>query len=136
MIPLILFGSVLGFTRVYILRKCKKPATYLGEQETPQYNDITKVKLTVYFNAVDTIIACIQERFDQPGFKACQSIEKLLIDATHGREYHDSLSDVLNICHQNVTEIELEAQLESLETYFDEKEDTTLADVIEKRRKT
>ena len=43
-----------------ITRKCKKPAKYLGEQETPQYNDITKAKLMhkrVYFNAIDTIIA-------------------------------------------------------------------------------
>ena len=55
-----------------------------------------------------------------------------LIDATHGTEYQDSLSDALNIYHQDVTAIELEVQLESLKTYFDEKEDTTLADTIEK----
>ena len=34
--------------------------------------------------------------------------------------------------HQDVTETELEAQLQSMETYFDEKEDTTLTDIIEK----
>ena len=69
-----------------ISRKGKKPAKYLGVQETLQYNDITKASLKykqVYFNAVDTIIACIKEQFDQPGFKACQSLKKLLIDTTH-----------------------------------------------------
>ena len=35
----------------------------------------------------------------------------------------------------HVTAIKLEAQLESLKTYFDENEDTTLADIIEKIRK-
>ena len=35
----------------------------------------------------------------------------------------------------HVTAIELGAQLESLKTYFDENEDTTLADITEKIRK-
>ena len=39
----------------------------------------------------------------------------------------------LHIYH--VTAIELEAQLEFLKTYFDENEDTTLADAIKKIRK-
>ena len=69
------------------------------------------------------------------GFKAYQNLEKLLIDATHGREYQDALIDALNIYHQDVTVIELEAQSESLKTFFDEKEETTLADIIEKIRK-
>ena len=37
--------------------------------------------------------------------------------------------------HQYVTAIELEAQLESLKIYFDEKEVTIHADIIEKIRK-
>ena len=41
----------------------------------------------------------------------------------------------LHIYHQDVTAIELEAQLESLKTYFDKKEDSTLADIIKKIRK-
>lgn len=72
-----------------IPRVLKKPGKYWGEQETPQYSDITEVKLMyrrVYFNAFDTIIACIKDRFDQPGFKTCQSLEKLFLDATNGRE--------------------------------------------------
>ena len=88
----------------------------------------------VYFNAVDTIITCIKERFNQPGLKACQSIEKLLIDTTNGREYQESLSDVLKIYHQDVKAIKLEAQLESLKTYFNEKEGKTLADIVDKMR--
>ena len=81
------------------------------------------------FNAVDTIIACIKERLGKPGLKARQNLEKLLTDATYGREC------VLNIYHQDVTAIKLEAQLESLKTYFDEKEGTILVNIIEKIRK-
>ena len=63
----------------------------------------------VHFNTVDTIIACIKERFDQPVLKACQSLEKLLIHATYDREYPYSLNNELNVYHQDVTPIELEA---------------------------
>ena len=42
---------------------------------------------------------------------------------------------MLNIYHQDVTAIKLDAQLESLKTYFDEKEDTTLANITEKIKK-
>ena len=41
----------------------------------------------------------------------------------------------LHIYRQDATAVELEAQLISLKTYFDEKEDSTLADIIEKIRK-
>lgn len=70
-------------------RKRRKPVKYLGEQKSPQYNDITEAKLMhkrVYFNAVYTIIACIKERFDKSIFKACQHLEKLLTDATDGTQ--------------------------------------------------
>ena len=120
-----------------IPRKREKPARYLGEQETPHYNDITEAKLMykrVYFNAASTIITCIKGRFNHPGLQAYQSIEKLLIKTTNGREIQESLSDVHKIYHQDVKAIELEAQLESLKTYFDEKEGTTLADIVDKMR--
>ena len=90
-----------------IPRKCENSAKHLGEQEYPQYNDITEEELMyrrVYFNAVDNIIVCIKEQFDQSctGFKASQSFEKLLTDTTHDRKYQGSLSDVLDIhCTKN-----------------------------------
>ena len=97
-----------------IPRKRKNPAKYLGKEETPKYDDITEAKLMhepVYVNTIDIIIACITEKFDQPEFKTRKSHKKLLIYATHGREYQDSLSGVLNIYHHDITAIELEAQL-------------------------
>ena len=41
----------------------------------------------------------------------------------------------LHIYHKYVRAIELKVQLEYLNTYFDEKEDTTLPDITEKVRK-
>ena len=41
----------------------------------------------------------------------------------------------LHTYHQYITAIELEAQLEYLKIYFDQKEDTTLADIIQKKKR-
>ena len=56
---------------------------FITISKVTMYIAIVLMYKRVYFNAVNTIIACIKERFDQPGFKICQSIEMLLIDATH-----------------------------------------------------
>ena len=50
--------------------------------ETQFYFDIEEVTIyykRVYFNAIDTIVACIQDQFNQTGFRASQNIEQLLL---------------------------------------------------------
>ena len=42
------------------------------------YIAIVLIYKRVYFNAVDTIIACIKERFDLPAFKNYKSLEFLV----------------------------------------------------------
>ena len=81
MIPLTLFGTLQNITQHHWIYQSHhiipRKRKYLGEQETPQDNDITKAKLMyrrVYLNVIETIIACVKERFDQPGFEACQSL--------------------------------------------------------------
>lgn len=117
-------------------RKRKKPARYLREQESSQYDEMPEVELKykrVYFNAIDTVIACIKDRFNQPGFKACQSIEELLINLVNGRDYQASLTEICKIYTEHVSKIELQAQLEGLKTLFDEDiKEMTIADIVEK----
>ena len=45
----------------------------------------------VYFKAVDIIVACIQDRFNQPEFGACQHIEQILLKAVNNKDYHKQL---------------------------------------------
>ena len=61
----------------------------------------------------------------------------MLIGTTYGKEYQESLSlkEVFNIYHKDVTAIELEAQLESMKTNVDEKEDITLAGITDEIKK-
>ena len=44
----------------------------------------------VYFNAIDTIVACIQDRFNQPGFRAYENIDQLLLNAVNNENYEDN----------------------------------------------
>jgi len=48
----------------------------------------------IYFEAIDLIVNCINDRFDQPGYKIYQNVQNLLLQAANSEEYKSSLSFV------------------------------------------
>ena len=86
--------NVLGIEEPLLPRKRKGNRKLLSGNETQFYCDIEEVAIyckRVYFNAIDTIVACIQDRFNQPGFRACQNIEQLLLNAVNNKNYEEQL---------------------------------------------
>ena len=49
----------------------------------------------IYFEAIDLIVNCITERFNQPGFLIYQHVENLLLKAANCKEYQSELKFVL-----------------------------------------
>ena len=49
---------------------------------------------TIYFEALDLIITCIEDRFNQPSYKTYQRVETLLIKA--GEPYEEEIDFVLS----------------------------------------
>ena len=49
----------------------------------------------IYFKAIDLIANCINDRFDQQGYKIYQNIQNLLLQVVNSEEYESSLSFVL-----------------------------------------
>ena len=47
-----------------------------------------------YFKALDLMINCIEQRFDQPGYRIFQSMESLLIKACMQDDFESELKDV------------------------------------------
>ena len=83
-------ANTLGTEEPSLPRKRKRNGKLLSVNETQFYCDKEEVAVyykCVYFNAIDTIIACIQDRFNQPGFRACQSIEQLLLRTVNNKNY-------------------------------------------------
>ena len=52
---------------------------------------------TIYFEVVDYAVSSIQDRFDQPGFKAYKNLEELLVKATNKQDYSTELEEVVKM---------------------------------------
>ena len=95
------------------------------------YCDIEEVAIyykRVYFNAIDTIVACIQDRFNQPGFPACQNIEQLLLNAVNNKNYEEQLKNVLAVYGDDL-DMTLTTQYQSVKVNFSSDEHSII-DII------
>ena len=82
------------YWRTFITKETKTNGKLLSGNETQFYCDIEEVSIyykRVYFNVIDTIVACIQDRLIQSGFRACQNIEQLLLNAVNDKNYEGQL---------------------------------------------
>ena len=50
----------------------------------------------IYFNAIDTVTACIKQRFDHPGYKIYDQVEQMLVNATNRKPFEKNLDDVVD----------------------------------------
>ena len=77
------------------------------ENKTQVYCYIEEVVIyykCIYFNAIDTITACIQDRFNQLGFRTCESINQLLLNAVNDKNYEEQLKTVWRqFIHNNIS---------------------------------
>ena len=69
------------------LPRCRKvPARYEDGMPSGHFHDSTVgYYKQIYFEALDLIINCIEDRFDQPGFRIYYSIESLLVKFVNKR---------------------------------------------------
>ena len=85
-----------------------------------------------YFECLDFIASAIKDRFDQPGYKALQELENLLVKAARREEYTAELAFAVNRYSADIVPSSLETQLQSLTTAFSSRfpsEKPTLSEV-------
>ena len=89
----------------------------------------------VYYEAIDLITTCINNRFDQPGYKIYRNIENLLLKAANTENYDEELKFVTQFYSSDFDGYLLKTQLEVLSTDFaansESRENYQLSDVIE-----
>ena len=71
-----------------------------------------------YFEAIDLITNCVQERFDQPGYWIYRSLETLLIKASKQEELQDNVDAVCVFYHNDFDKELLHSQLQTFEIHF------------------
>ena len=65
----------------------------------------------VYYEALDFVVQAVRDRFDQPGYRVYRNLLELLLKACKGKAYQDELEAVLGIHKDDLSRLELEAQL-------------------------
>lgn len=72
----------------------------------------------LYYEAIDRIVNCIQDRFDQPGYRIYQSLEALLTKACKQEELDDDLEPVCTFYKDDFDRERLQAQLQTFSVHF------------------
>ena len=85
-----------GVSEPLLPRRCKAPRRFeIGESSgtsaptTPEQH--YKV---IYFEALDTIVGCIKNRFEQEGYAIYRQLEDILVTNTSEEDYEDKVRDV------------------------------------------
>jgi hypothetical protein len=80
-----------------------------------------------YFEAIDLAIACVKDRFDQPGYRVLQNVENLLIKAARPlkTDYTRELGFVWDFCGNDINRDMLYMQIQLLRSHFDKSENST-----------
>ena len=82
-------------------------------------------------DAIDTVTACIKQRFDQPGYKIYDQVEQMLVNAANWKPFEKNLDDVVHFYKHDLDKLQLETQLSLLSVQFGrENGKVSLEDII------
>ena len=72
----------------------------------------------IYFEALDLITSCIEDRFNQPGFKTYEKVQTLLLKAAAGQSHDEEMQFVLSFYGSDYDPLLLPTQLELFSQTF------------------
>ena len=72
----------------------------------------------IYFEALDLIINCITDRFDQPGFRVYRNIEQLILKAAKNEDYGEEFDCIVGFYDVDFNPALLKTQLQVLSSNF------------------
>ena len=110
----------LGVEEPTLPRRHKAPSRFEERTGEPHFPSNVEDDYRVqYFEALDLLIQCIKDRFDQPGYRIYSKLESLLLNAANGVALdEDCFSEVLDLYAPDFDSSLLESQLQILQTKF------------------
>ena len=100
-------------------RQRKRPRRYEEGSSSGDFHETPKNYYKQhYFEAIDLLINCIQERFNQPGYKVYSTLECLLMKACKNEDLEDELKFVCSFYKDDLDETLLRVQLTTFALHF------------------
>ena len=73
----------------------------------------------LYYEAIDTtIVSCLKDHFEQPGYQTYSNLEQLLIKVCQGKEFVEELDLVCHFYKEDLQKPLLRVQLQTLNVDF------------------
>ena len=113
----------IGIEEPRLPRRRKLPARYDGSASGHTHDTPKAHFRQLYYEALDSTISCLKDRFDQPGYKIYCNLEELLIKASMRDDFNEPFQAVCNFYQDDLNRDLLEAQLVTFGVNF--KLDTT-----------
>ena len=111
-------------------RKRKAPKRFeTGDGDSYHSPSVEEHYRRQYFEAVDSAVSSINDRFDQPGYAIYQKLETLLLKAANRKDFSTELKEVVSVNGDDFNEMELSTQLEIFATNFHDKV-TNIHDIL------
>ena len=83
----------------------------------------------IYFEALDVITSCIEDRFNQPGYKIYGQVQLLLLNAAASKPYEEELEFVLSFYQSDFDSLLLPTQLEIFSQSFQADNNVTVSSI-------
>ncbi len=100
-------------------RRRRVPRRYdEGTSEGDYHSDPKAHYRQIYYEAIDLIVNCIENRFDQPGYKKYESLQTLLLKACQLEDFENELHTVCQFYKNDFEEAVLRTQLQTFGTHF------------------
>ena len=81
-------ANCLGIDEPHLPRIHKRPRRFDdGSSEGDHHDNPKSLYRQYYYEAIDLIISCIEDRFNQPGYKVYQTLENLLLKACKSEDF-------------------------------------------------
>lgn len=100
-------------------RRRKMPKRFETGNAPPEFATSEKeLYRQMYYEALDLVMNCVKERFDQPGFRVYRHLEDVLLKSVRGdKTFKEDLDFILDFYKDDLDKTSLSSQLETFTSY-------------------
>ena len=112
-------ANCLGIDEPHLPRIHKRPRRFDdGSSEGDHHDNPKSLYRQYYYEAIDLIISCIEDRFNQPGYKVYQTLENLLLKACKSEDFESNLELICRFYKDDFDQDIFRTQLQTFAMYF------------------
>ena len=113
-------------------RKRRRPARYEGGEAAAEFCHSPEhyYRVAVYNTTIDLIVTCLEDRFDQPGYRMYSNMEQLLLKASQNENHDSELAVIRERYSRDIHIDNPKIQLQTLQTNLDPHDDVSLHNVV------